>query len=333
MRGRGCFLAGIVSMLAFGAAEAQAGTVFKMCWDFVGCSNTYVADAGEANVLELETSIDEERFRERGQLIRPITPGYTFEGPDSGEPNFAQTTAGCVYVGDSARCTATGPEGAYVYLGDHDDVVHLDGDGWAVQVYGGSGGDTVHSTRPLSFTGGPGPDDLFAPIREEPGLILASALFFYPAEPGVEVAMEIDWDGEADDGAPGEGDNIRPGVGVILDLAGDHRVTGNDGSNIAHASHGDQRMDGYAGRDAFSGGPGADTLDGGRGDDSLSGREGDDLLIAGPGLDLLHGGDGDDVIRARDNESEQVHCDAGNDVAHIDPSDFVFDCETVHVGG
>ncbi len=55
MRGKVWLLAGIVAIFGFGAAEAQAGTVFKACAKrpldtFIGeCVNVFMADDGQEN--------------------------------------------------------------------------------------------------------------------------------------------------------------------------------------------------------------------------------------------------------------------------------------------
>ena len=80
--------------------------------------------------------------------------------------------------------------------------------------------------------------------------------------------VTADIDGVADDGEPGETDNVRTDV---EDLVG-----------------------GSAG-DALIGGTTANSLRGGPGDDSLDGSDLDDLLDGGPGADSLVGGTGTDT--------------------------------------
>jgi len=333
MLGRVCVVA-VVSTVAFGAAEAQAGTVFRMCWDvgspIVGCVNTFAADQGQQNAVEITTDPDalEDTFREPGRLIRPISGTDEFEGPDAGEHFPAETATRCRFFTDSATCAMTGPEGAFVYLRDMDDTATVNvvsPTSWAPRVYGEVGNDVVHSNSWITFAGGPGADDLIAP----------RGALYYPAEPGVTAPMELDADGVADDGRPGEGDNWRPGYSLQIALAGNHRITGHDGSDsvLAGESIGDLRMNGLGGDDFLAGGPGDDRLDGGSGDDTLQGGWGaDDVLIGGPGEDIMHGLDGDDTFRARDGERDDVVCGAGTDTAFVDAIDFIWDpenCERV----
>lgn len=333
MLGRVWLLVAVLTV-AFGAAEAQAGTVFRMCWDvgspIVGCTNTFAADQGQQNAVEITTDpvAGEDTFREPGRLIRPISGAYEFEGPDAGEPFPAETATRCKYFTDRASCALTGPEGAFVYLRDMDDTATVNvvsPTSWTPWVFGEGGHDVVHANSAITFAGGPGADDVIAP----------SAFLYYPAEPGVTAPMEFDADGVADDGRPGEGDNWRPGYHLRIALAGNHRITGHDGrdSVLAGESIGDLRMNGLGGDDFFGGGPGDDRLDGGAGDDTLQGGWGsDDLLIGGQGEDLMQGLDGDDTFRARDGERDDVVCGAGTDTAFVDPIDFIWDpenCERV----
>jgi hypothetical protein len=100
-------------------------------------------------------------------------------------------------------------------------------------------------------------------------------------------------DGVADDGEPGEGDNVKPGVGSI------YGGSGPDAISAANGLGNRLGLVGNGGRDRLVGGPGPDGLFGRDGDDILDGGPGADLLQGGPGDDELHGGgprDGDRVV-------------------------------------
>lgn len=103
------------------------------------------------------------------------------------------------------------------------------------------------------------------------------------------------------------------------------------------------------------GGPGPDRLRGTKAADKLVGKRGPDLLIGGRGADILVGGKGRDILRggpgrdgfnmkqgvelkapgrdrikARDGNSDEINCGAGNDVAIVDEvEDGVYGCEKV----
>ena len=83
--------------------------------------------------------------------------------------------------------------------------------------------------------------------------------------------LSLSLDGVANDGAPGENDNIAPDVTTVLGGTGDDVITGNDYAN------------------ALSGDSGNDVITGGGGDDRLFGGSGNDRLDAGAGQDLPRG--------------------------------------------
>jgi hypothetical protein len=75
---------------------------------------------------------------------------------------------------------------------------------------------------------------------------------------------------------------------------------------------------------------GPNTIAGTSGNDVLCGAGGNDRLSGGAGTDRLYGGSGNDVIYARDGVRDVVKCEAGRDVAYVDPSDYVTGCEIIH---
>jgi RTX calcium-binding nonapeptide repeat (4 copies) len=96
----------------------------------------------------------------------------------------------------------------------------------------------------------------------------------------------------ANDGAPGEHDDVQTDVENVTGGAGDDTLTGDAGAN---------RIDGGGGNDVISGGPGQDTL---------------------------VGGDGNDTIHARDGELDTIECGNGADTVDADPADVVsLDCD------
>jgi Ca2+-binding RTX toxin-like protein len=114
---------------------------------------------------------------------------------------------------------------------------------------------------------------------------------------GARRRVNVSLDGTANDGEPGEGDDVRSDVEGIR---------------------------GGAAEDTFSGGGASNRIDGGGGEDFLDG---------GPGVDDLRGGKARDAIRARDGGVDVVRCGSGVDFAIADPEDVVFDCERVDRGG
>src|SRR4051794_20747671 len=111
---------------------------------------------------------------------------------------------------------------------------------------------------------------------------------------GVPLDQSVTEDGVADDGAPGENDNVALDVEEI--------DTGN----------------------------GNDTIVGGAGVNKLVGFAHNDTIDGGAGSDVLDGQTGDDTLRARDGVPDQVTCGPGTDTAQFDQLDTVAgDCERV----
>ena len=88
--------------------------------------------------------------------------------------------------------------------------------------------------------------------------------------PGVSISLN----GIADDGSPGEGDNISPTVENAIGTAQADEFLGNGSANL---------FDGQGGNDVFFGRGGDDQLYGRKGDDSFTGGLGTDLCAQGPG--------------------------------------------------
>ena len=167
---------------------------------------------------------------------------------------------------------------APVMLGiDGNDVVA--GDAGNDRLSGAEGNDEI--------TGGAGVDDMS-------GGAGADMVDYGFAGAGVTVTL----DGRPNDGAAGEGDNVRTDV---EDVGGGGR------------------------EDTLTGSADANVLDGGSGEDYLDGA-------ARP--DELRGGRGQDVIRARDRSADRVQCGigAGADFAIVDRADRVSGCERADTG-
>ena len=164
-----------------------------------------------------------------------------------------------------------------------------------------------------------------------------------PVPAGIEVTSY----GGADDGRPGEGDDVRgveqttvfaPGrfVGTegadrieVVQVAGPSELIGGGGGDFLKTSDGSDRLDGGAGADTLDGGFGDDTLTGGPGRDSIAG----DHPSGECGLYWCKLPAGNDTIDARDGERDSVTCGAGADTVTADPEDAVApDCETINRG-
>jgi hypothetical protein len=157
----------------------------------------------------------------------------------------------------------------------------LSGTGRDDALYGREGDDSLNGGAGIdALDGGPGADDL----RGGPGADDAAT---YGASSGVTVTL----DDRANDGAPGEGDNVHRDVEDLYGGPGDDRLTGN-----AHRN----------------------TLDGATGRDRLKGAGGEDSLF---------GAAGNDILEARDGRADELDCGSGRDVAVVDHRDQASHCE------
>ena len=222
---------------------------------------------------------------------------------------------------------------------------------------GGDGNDTIDGADGRDRIEAGAGDDLLAPDGYEhanadvvdggPGFDRIEGDYssrFSDTDPPVAITFG----GGADDGRPGEGDDLRSVEKVWLSVGGS--FTGTDGADEFRLSQvgTPSTMNGLGGDDRLRSGDGADRLDGGAGNDSVDGGFGDDELIGGPGRDTisgdLAGGDcgplwcrypyGNDTIQARDGEVDSITCGAGTDTVNADAQDVVApDCENVVRGG
>lgn len=266
------------------------------------------------------------------------------------------------------------PDGALrVALGDGDDTFHgnvmaelvdggagndtLSGRGGDDTLDGGAGDDTLTGEEGRDMLrGGEGADTLTGDRSSDKGVFAdtldggagVDLLKDYVADGGEGSAppISVSFDGVANDGRAGEGDNVLGIERVDAGSAG--TFAGDDGPN-------EWRVPQYARGGSYSGAGGddllrgsdstGDTLDGGAGADDLAGGFGDDTLTGGPGRDTIAGdrplrcnevscdvgaGNGNDTINARDGEVDSITCGFGTDTVIADRADVVAaDCEIV----
>jgi hypothetical protein len=153
--------------------------------------------------------------------------------------------------------------------GDGNDVL-IGGEGH--DTINGDGGDDVYQVSdrdgpdgPDTFSGGPGFDTIDYSVRI------------------CSLTITIG-NGQADDGCPGEGDNVMDADKLIGSLNGDD----------------------------LTGSSAPETILGGGGNDTIRG---------GPGADVLHGDSGNDTIDALDGEQDTVACGSNTDTAVLDLKD------------
>ena len=113
-------------------------------------------------------------------------------------------------------------------------------------------------------------------------------------------SVSISANGAADDGAPGEGDNVIAAE-WLTGGAGDDMLVGAENPEAVFGDVATETLDGGAGDDVLLGNGGPDKLDGdgaglSGGDDVLHGGAGADEIAGWDGADIAFGGGGDDSI-------------------------------------
>ena len=252
--------------LAFTASPASAA-VIELEEHFCGCDPS----SGDQDTIGI---IVRAAPGEQNQMtVRPMPRGILVQDES------APLTGRCRPSALGGRfCRGTTFDGVSAYLDDGDDRIDsyfggfFDGGAGADVIIGYS---AVNST--FQFSGGPGPDRLEA-TEEAIGTVT-----YADHNEGVTVRLN----GVADDGAPGEGDNVLGNVtGMVGGYGDDWLEAGPNGSGLL----------GGGGSDTLLGSPGADGLNGGDGDDRLIAGDGDDRLVGAGGADVLSGGGGLDEV-------------------------------------
>jgi Ca2+-binding RTX toxin-like protein len=178
------------------------------------------------------------------------------------------------------------------------------------QLDGGAGGDTLNGGEGNDFfVYGPGDDVL----NGGPG---AGDTASYVGATGPTVTI----DGIANDGDPGEADNVGLDVENLQGSLGNDDLTGSTAPNHIDGSFGNDHVDGGAGDDEVLGSYGLDTVLGGSGNDTatdfddpsntVDGGGGDDTVS---GRGTLSGGDGNDSVTGYTTD-DVLSGDAGDDV-------------------
>jgi hypothetical protein len=259
--------------------------------------------------------------------------GAVVYSTDPGAQNLlVDVGTGGVRITD-AGAAATLPEGC-----SRLDEANLWCDATSARVLLGDGDDRLEVTSigagiPLAVDGGAGRDFFTA----------------YSRRTGDEGPITLTLGGGADDGFPGQGDDIRnvetisaTSPGRIVGTAADEHLYG-----VASATD-SFTLEGGAGDDELRAPGGTDHLDGGPGDDTLIGGFGKDTLVGGPGRDRVYADtapgycevlnctlpQGNDRIDVRDGERDVVTCGPGRDLVIADAGDRTMrDCEVVRRAG
>jgi hypothetical protein len=248
--------------------------------------------------------------------------------------------------GPLAQLLDGGPGNDKIDGDDGDDVVR--GGAGDDEVEGGAGNDTVE--------GGEGNDTLYPDGFEDPATDVVDG------GPGFDVVSDYDqpsaafnprlnisFDGQANDGRPGEKDNLTNVEKLDASVSGTFAGGAGDDDFFIRSNldGGDSSVSGGAGNDKLTGHDHVETIDGGPGNDRIEGGFNNDTLTGGPGRDTIFGDStadtcnflsckipfGNDVIDARDGEVDTIDCGPGEDRATVDAIDVVSNCEQVDKSG
>lgn len=244
------------------------------------------------------------------------------------------------FHGGDGNDTLKGNQGDDHLFGDAGNDVIEGGDG-ADEVRGGDGDDTVGgggtADRADIVDGGAGRDTLDQYEWTAGG-----------SQPAPSQPITLTIDGVADDGRPGEGDNvIDVEVAKLLVAANITAGPGPVELSVFRTQALPSRLIGTDQPDMLTGFDYDDRIEGGAGDDVIVGGYGNDTIIPGPGRDTVNADtatacnffecrppQGNDAIDARDGEVDTITCGVGEDSVLADPIDIVAaDCETVQRSG
>jgi Ca2+-binding RTX toxin-like protein len=317
MLGRVSVAVAALLISGFAASGAHAAT---LGFDIGPYSSTivYTAARGEAN--DLVVSYDQSLQGVSGwPSVTFYDPGHRIK-PDTSydSASASRTLTSCAFLGDRASCQDMSSLWS-IRLRDAADHLRFDppqywqvthqisvegGDGndtlaggWAdspVRIAGGPGDDTLLSGGLGELTGGPGAN-VMAPL---PGSAYTRGSVSYYSDDTPQTGITVTLDGVANDGAPGEHDNVAPDIGTVGGTLGDDKLVGN----------------------------------GAQGGHDLYGGDGNDVLEANGGYGILSGATGDDTVLAADGVHQWISCSSGFDQVFADATDLLEndgDCELI----
>jgi Ca2+-binding RTX toxin-like protein len=313
---RWAIAAGTVALLGALAlpASASAGTA-----SIAGSTLTYSAASGEENDLTIETAGANFRVTDN---TAPVTAsaGCTQRSPH----RVNCLTAGVTLIEvlakdqDDTVLLLTGTVDANLNGGSGGDSLTSDagddtltlgkgdiGGNTGEQAIAGDGQDTLNgstTSNSSSFldggpgddqlNGGPGFDSMFGNLGAD-DLVGGDGFDFveFTGNAGVDVTL----DNVANDGEPGENDNVHDDV---------EEVFGTSFNDTMIGTTGDQTFDSFGGQDDLQGGPGNDSLGGGDGADTIDGQAGNDFIQGGNDADDMSGGPGSDTADYQDHSAQ-----------------------------
>ena len=324
-----------------------------------GSTVTYTAAPGESNsVLVSYVPYD----TSCGSIGAPCLSVFDSRAHMTSVSGACELVSSSEIYGDTAVCSV--PTTVVANLGDRDDSywgwggpdsvdagngndTPLSGANGDDSIRGGIGSDELEGWDGDDLLdGGPGDDYLEGIAYVEEGMTHGTDT--YVGGGGYDTVtyegrtedLSLSPDGVANDGAPGELDDIGTDVMAVGGGHGADTMTGTGAGNVFGGGEGDDVLTGAGGDDHLVGASGADKLTGGDGQDLLGGESGDDTLDGGSGVDRYYGDSvsaciayscpsGRDDIRARDGEREEINCGPGTDTLEADPADVIYDSVTL----
>lgn len=176
-----------------------------------------------------------------------------------------------------------------IYRDRTGDYGTYDGSFYEIDIYGGSGSDTVsYAAAPsrivADFSG------MFGGVVEMLG--------GYAVDRTLSVENLVATNSH-DHITGSDGANLFLGLNgndTILGLGGDDTINAGPGNDVVDGGDGDDEIFGDTGQDTIEGGDDDDLIDGGSNSDVLDGQQGDDTVLGGNGHDDIDGGSGDDSL-------------------------------------
>src|SRR3954452_10973262 len=308
----------LVAAVVLGALAIPAGASAATA-SITGSTLTYSAASGEENDVTIETSGANFRVTDN---TAPVTAGT---GCAQRSPHRVNClTAGVTLVEVLAKdqddtvqaligtvdANLNGGSGGDSLTGDAGDDTLTLGKGdisgnTSEQAVGGDGQDTLNGSTTINgssfmnggadddeLNGGLGFDSMFGDTGADD--IVGGGGFdfvFWGGGAGVDVTL----DNVANDGEPGENDNVHDDI---------EEISGTSFADTLTGTVGEQQLFGGAGQDTIEGGPDGDSLVGGDGADTLAGGAVDDSIQGGNDPDDMSGGLGSDFADYNDHVAQ-----------------------------
>jgi Ca2+-binding RTX toxin-like protein len=302
-KGIGLGVAAAIAALAL-PASASAGTV-----SITGSTLTYSAAVNEANDLSIEKDTV---FRVIDNTA-PVTAGTgcTQRAPHRANCSIAGVNLVEVFARDEDDTVQTligsidahlnGGSGVDELTSDAGDDTLIAGKnspaGFSESLSSGAGQDTLIGTTSSgtgdTLQGGPGDDQLLGGVGFDSLIGDTGAddiqggddSDFYSANGLAGVTITLD--DIANDGEPGENDNVHSDIEEIFGTSSGDTIIGNSNSETFFGFGGADNLQGAGGNDDLQGGDGTDTIQGGAGSDVLDGGlDADDLSGGSGGSDV-----------------------------------------------